>query len=102
MNITHDHIRSIVGTEPQEWWPEGVVLEFGKFYDNGADCPMEAIVAYHAFVGAAFRRMRSRGPVSSWQTGALVMVTFGMGSETKMVSGPCDLSALVRAIGEVK
>ena len=94
MNITHEYIRSVVGDEPQEWWPE----PFG--------CDPNPSTVYHAFVGAAVEWLAKhhKGTFTvDVNEGYGAIIDLHLFDEDVPVShGPCLLSALVRAIGEVK
>jgi len=116
MNITHDHIRSIVGTEPQEWWPEDVGFHTGVWVDREYYATISPITAYHAFVGAAVEWLQLQAhtkdhyTVLDCATHASTSPVWGVyvrdaasGVDSRCFGeSPCLLSALVAAIREVK
>ncbi len=105
MNITHEYIRGIVGEEPQEWWPTSMGYLIDAYVDNEEDCSwVSPDTAYHAFVGAAVEWLADHYHRLSIDKGVETRVetrVFGT-DDYDEADGPCLLSALVRAIGEVK
>lgn len=107
MNITHEYIRGIVGEEPQEWWPTSMGYLIDAYVDNEEDCSwVSPDTAYHAFVGAAVEWLgkHHKGTFTvDVNEGYGAIIDLHLFDEDVPVShGPCLLSALVRAIGEVK
>lgn len=103
MNITHEYIRAIVGTEPQEWWPELCHMGDDGWWFNrlaATNHHVQPELAYLAFVGAAVEWWLKLHPDTNlmWHEGEWSAWNNTIGIDA---GRPCLLSALVAAIREV-